>query len=93
MQKRNRFGIHAKIESNCLELLCLAIEVAFEQKQNKKIILEKSRIKIEVLKHLIRISNSIGCIDKKTYIRFENDLIEISKMAHGWINYLTQKEF
>lgn len=92
LPKRNKFGIHARIESVCLELLILSIKAAFKEKQNKKSVLEKLRIEIEVLKHLIRLCREIKIIDNKNYISLQEKIQEISKMTNGWLKYLTQKE-
>ena len=90
--KRDKLGIHSIIENQTLTVLSLAIESAFKPRQSKQIILETMRVQIEVLKHLIRTENELGILAMKTYIRLSEQLIEISKMTNGWINYLTQKE-
>ena len=59
-----------------------------ESKNNKLPILNLARIKIEVLKRLIRITQELNIIEKKKYIDLESDLQEISKMVTGWIKYL-----
>lgn len=52
--------------------------------------LEKARVSLEVIKHLVRTEYELKIIDQKTYIRIESSLIETSKMTNGWIKYLTQ---
>ncbi len=86
--KRHRFGLQAKIESLCLEVLNLAITAAFEIKENKKPFLESARVKIEILKRLIRTENELNIIETKIYLDLEQRLQEISKMTNGWIKYL-----
>ncbi len=66
----------------------MLIAAALEPKYNKIPSLNSTRIKIEVLKRLIRISHELNIIDKKKYIVLESDLQEISKMTNGWIKYL-----
>jgi len=90
--KRDKLGIHATIESLCIEILSLAVESAFKPGYQKKITLESLRLKIEVLKHLVRTENELEIIDQRTYLRIEKQLVEISKMTNGWITYVTQKE-
>lgn len=87
MPKKDRFGIYLKIENICLEIMPLTITAALESKYNKIPILNSTRIKIEVLKRLIRITGELNIIDKKKYIILESDLQEISKMINGWIKY------
>ena len=88
--KRDHFGIHQKIENITLDLLELIISAALQDKNSKLMPLNSARIKIEILKRLIRISNNLKIIENKKYIQIENDLIEISKMISGWIKYLNK---
>ena len=90
--KRDKLGIHATIESLCIEILSLAIESAFSPKNLKLNILEKLRIKTNILKNLVRTEYEIKIIDMRTYIRISGQLVEISKMTNGWINFITEKE-
>ncbi|MBI2053938.1 MAG: four helix bundle protein [Candidatus Staskawiczbacteria bacterium] len=86
--KKDRFGIFARIETFCLDILILTIESALQTKNNKLQLLNLTRIKIETLKKLIRIANELKIIEDKKYIELEFDLQEISKMINGWIKYL-----
>lgn len=69
-------------------MLGLAIEAAFTPRSAKKSALEKLRIKTEVAKHLVRTEHEIGVIADTQYITVEAQLVEISKMAGGWIRSL-----
>ena len=86
--KKDRFGIYLKIENICLEIISLIITSALESKNNKLPILNSTRIKIETLKRLIRITQELNIIEKKKYIDLESDLQKISRMVAGWIKYL-----
>lgn len=90
--KRDKLGIHAIIESLCIEILSLAIETAFSPQNMKISILETLRIKTNVLKNLVRTEYEIKIIDMKTYLRISEQLVEISKMTNGWINFVNGKE-
>jgi len=72
--------------------LSLAIESAFSPTNLKLDILQKLRIKTNVLKNLVRTEYEIKIIDTKTYLRISEQLVEISKMTNGWINFVTKKE-
>lgn len=87
--KRDRFGIHLKIENICLEIIELSIAASFAEKQNKRRFLEMARIKIEILKRLARLASELSVISQKDYLQTEISLQEISKMTNGWIKYLT----
>jgi len=89
ISKRDKFGIYAKIDSACLELVNLLITAAFEVRIGKLPVLNLARIKVEVLKRLIRIMNELNIIPRSKYLEMESDLQEISKMTNGWIKYLT----
>ena len=52
--KRDRFGVHARIELLCLRSCELIIAAAFEIKSNKLPLLASARINIEILKRLVR---------------------------------------
>lgn len=86
--KKDRFGIYVKIENICLEIINLAIQASLENKINKLPPLNSARIKIEILKRLLRITNELNIVEIKRYIDIELSLQEISKMTNGWIKYL-----
>jgi len=90
LPKKDRFGIYLKIENICLEIMDFTITSSFEAKNNKFVILNSARIKIEVLKRLFRVAYELNIIENKKYINIELDLQEISKMTNGWIKYLRQ---
>ena len=91
MSKRERFGLLAKIESYCLLCLELGLETAFAKSDNKKFVLDKLLIKIEILKKLVRLSWNLKIIEQVKYLDFEQQLQTISKMTAGWQKYLDQK--
>ncbi|MBI2100453.1 MAG: four helix bundle protein [Candidatus Vogelbacteria bacterium] len=91
LPKRERFGLWGKIETVILEVLVLLIEAGLSSKINKLPILERTRIKIETIKQLVRLSNEGKIIEEKAYLDQQNQLQEISRMLNGWIRY-TQKE-
>ena len=88
LPKNDKLGIYNKIEQFMIEILSLSIEASLAPRNNKKVILEKMRVKIEVVKHLIRSSCEIHVINEKTYLVIQELLQEISKMANGWIKYM-----
>ncbi len=66
------------------------IRAAFAAKIQKLPVLERVRVSLEVLKHLVRTEHEMKIIDEKTYIRISALIIETSKMINGWIKYLAQ---
>lgn len=94
LAKRDKLGIHAEIEKTTLELLSLVIEAAFTRKDSKSNILEKARVRGEVLKNIVRTEYELDAIDERTYLRLAEALVGISKDVSNWINYMgvTQKK-
>ena len=90
LPKREKLGIHADIERVTLDTMTEIIRASLLQRSKKIDSLEKVRVSIEVIKHLIRTEYELKIIVQKTYIRIESLLVEISKMTNGWIKYLTQ---
>jgi hypothetical protein len=88
LSKRDRFGIHLKIENLCLDCLRTAIAATFEEKTEKIKTLKTLRVNVEILKRLIRDEMELKIIDNRCYWRLQNQLEEISKMTSGWIKYL-----
>jgi len=92
LPKHDRFGIGKNIEDSCLACLNLMIEAALSSKEIKKDIIQKARIKIEVLKKLITLLEELKIIDYKKCMGLQDQLQEISKMTFGWIDSLTPKK-
>jgi hypothetical protein len=53
--------------------------------------LELLRIRIGLLQNLIRTENELCIIGEKSYLHLSSQIIEISKMANGWLNYINTK--
>jgi len=89
--KRDKFGIQLKIENLCLDSLNLSIQAGLSNRETKATILEKLRINIETIKHLVRMANELKIFNDEVYLRLQSDLQEISKMAIGWQKYAQKK--
>src|SRR3989344_8277804 len=87
LPKQERFGLWAKIETTTLEVLTLLIEAGLSSKTNKLPALEKTRIRIETVKQIVRLGNEARIIDDEAYLGLQERLQEISKMLNGWIKY------
>ncbi|MES2059522.1 MAG: four helix bundle protein [Patescibacteria group bacterium] len=90
--KRDKLGIHGTIETVSIDMLSLAIEAAFKSRHQKQTTLESLRLKVEILKHLIRTECELKIINERTYLRLSEQMVEISKMTNGWLNFITQKD-
>ncbi|MBM3256064.1 MAG: four helix bundle protein [Candidatus Moranbacteria bacterium] len=92
MPKKDRFGIHAKIEQLCLDSLVLVIKSALSKKEGKILLLESLRVDIETMKNLVRLEEEIKIIKESKYLMLSAELLEVSKMANGWLKYLENNQ-
>src|SRR3989344_5558591 len=58
--KRDKFGLHLKIENLCLDLLNLSIQAGLSNRQTKIIQLGNLRLIAENCKHLVRMANELN---------------------------------
>lgn len=89
LNKRDKLGIHQQVEQLTLTILTDIIRTALTKRNDKLTILEHVRVSLEVLKHLVRTEYELKIIPAKTYWYTQKMLVEISKMANGWIKYLS----
>jgi len=92
LSKRDKLGIHSKVEEYVLGLLSFAIEAAFTSSYAKLKNLETARVRLELLKNIVRTEHELEILDQRTYLRLAEGLVEVSKMLNGWISYITQKK-
>ena len=90
LPKSDKLGIHAHVEEVALSTMGDIIRAAFAPRTQKLPVLEGVRVSLEVLKHLVRTEHELHIIDEKTYLHTAELIVETSKMASGWIKYLTQ---
>jgi len=92
VNKTDRYGICLNIEELILCIFELSIEAALSPAIEKSHLLQKLRVKVEVLKRLVRLMLDLKTIPSKKYLELEHELREISKMATGWQRYAHNKE-
>ena len=90
MPKRDKLGIHRHIEETCLSLFDEIVNAALVAKLRKTPHLETIRMMLEKLKHLVRLEYEMKIIPEKNYIQTQGELVEMSRMATGWLKYVTQ---
>lgn len=74
-----------EIKNTTLKILELLIAAEYSPKELKINLLEKTSVKLDLLKILIRLPYDIKLINQKKYIQLEENLQEIGKMLGGWI--------
>lgn len=92
LPKSDKLGIHATTETAALRMLALSVDASFRPKAEKTETLKTLRLATEIAKHLWRTERELNVIDEKTYIRLAASFVGISKMANGWLAYVTKKE-
>jgi DNA polymerase III alpha subunit len=86
IDKKHRFGIHTTLEETTLSFLTLLIESALTK--DKKNSLQKARIALETIRHLLRLEHELQVINAQKYLDIVPVIEEISKMATGWYKSL-----
>lgn len=85
MPKKDKYTLGARIESRTLDLLELLIAAGYCAKETKLAYLNKSSVKLDLLKILVRLAEEIKSIPTNKYLQTEEKLVEIGRMLGGWI--------
>lgn len=83
--KQDRYTIWQRCESLILDILEGILLVSQAQKTEKLSILERTSIKLNLLRIFIRLMKEIKTIDNKKYTTIETIIDEIGRMLGGWI--------
>lgn len=83
--KQDRYTIWQRCESLILDILEGILSVSQIQKAEKLSTLEKTSIKINLLRVFIRLMKEVKTIDNKKYTAIETIIDEIGRMLGGWI--------
>ena len=86
--RSQRFSLGDRIQNQLSDLLELYIAAYYLPTAQKKAILQKANIKLEVLRHYYRLSYELGFYPFSKYQQFAEALHEIGKMTGGWIKSL-----
>src|SRR5690606_24870014 len=89
--KANRFTIGTKIDSLFLEAIEYAFLASYNHSEAKKILLNKSISKVDLIKLLLMLSWEIKALDNAKYIHLSERFSEIGKMLGGWKKQLLNK--
>lgn len=72
--------------SDCYEIVLTAYYAS--SRDEKKAALRKANLKIETLRHYVRLCHELRLFSFKQYKEFAGRLDEVGRMVGGWINYL-----
>ncbi len=81
--KDQRFLLADRIERHLLDILEMLIEAVYSK--NKKEILIKVNLKLDLLRFMMRIAKDMKYVNISAYDFFCQSAIEIGKMVGGWL--------
>lgn len=83
--KKDRFTLGQRIENAILDIMEYIVVAIQLSKSAKLPALQKTSIKLDFLKILIRLAKDLKILDYKKYLILESRIQEIGKMLGGWI--------
>ena len=89
--KANRFTIGSKIDILFLEAIEYAFLASYAQAEEKRLLLNKSISRIDLVKLLLQLAWEIKALDNKKYAHLAEKFAEIGKMLGGWNRQLKNK--
>lgn len=90
VSKQDRYSIYLKCENLIIEIIEGIINAGRLSKIQKLPVLEKTSLKLNLLRVFIRLMKDVKTIDLKTYAKFESQIDEIGRMLGGWIRSTKQ---
>ncbi|MFA5104982.1 MAG: diversity-generating retroelement protein Avd [Candidatus Margulisiibacteriota bacterium] len=81
--KCKRYTLGQRIENNILDILALLLEANYSKE--KLNILKQANLKLEVFRHLIRLSYDLRFINIRRYELISKETNEIGRLIGGWI--------
>ncbi len=89
--KANRFSIGSKIDVLFLQAIEYAFLASYTHTDEKRLLLNKSISKVDLIKLLLQLSWEIKALDNKKYAHLAERFAEIGKMLGGWKRQLLNK--
>lgn len=89
--KNKKFTLGSKIDTVFLETIELSFIASYSNLETKPPLINKTIIKIDLLKLLVQIAWEQRAIDNNKFIELSNRLLEIGKMLGGWRKQLQTK--
>lgn len=89
--KSSKYTIGEKTDRLFVEVLEYTYVASYLQSNKKLDCVNKSSIKLDLLKFFLRIAWEIKSLDNKKYILISEKLDEIGKMLGGWIRQIKEK--
>jgi len=88
--KKDRYSLGQRIDDTTLIIFENLIQASQTKGEDKIHLLERTSVKLDILKLLIRLSKDIAALDNKKYLTLQEFLQEIGKMLGGWLRAAKQ---
>ena len=89
--KSHRFTIGSKIDTLFLEAIEYAFVASYTNVAEKQPFINKSIVRVDLIKLLLQLSWEIKALDNNKYIVLSERFVEIGKMLGGWKKQLINK--
>ncbi len=83
--KQDRYAIWQRSEELTLEILEGILTASKLYKSEKVPVLDKTSVKLNLLRVFLRLMKEVKTIDNKKYVALESSVDEIGRMLGGWI--------
>ncbi len=87
--RNQKFLLADRIENHLLNLLELFIKAFYSSKNEKPVMLREANLKLEIMRHLIRICYEMKYINAHKYEVISKTINEIGAMNGGWLKSIT----
>ncbi len=85
VSKQDRYTLWQRCENLILDILENILEASHLLKADKLPILEKTSLKLNLLRVFLRLCKEVKAIDNKKYVLLQEAIDEIGRMLGGWI--------
>lgn len=85
LSKQDRYTLWRKCENIILEVLENILWASYLSKGEKLPVLERTSLKLDLLRVLLRLCKEVKAIDNEKYILLQEIIDEIGRMLGGWI--------
>ncbi len=86
--RQYKFSLGERMQNLASELMEILVEAYYSPRDQKKALLARANIKIEILRRYLRLAYELGLYSSKVYERLAASLNEIGRMAGGWLKSL-----
>lgn len=89
--KTSRYTLSVRIDSLFIEILELIAAASFLPPQQKLPLIQKTSVKLDMIKFFLQIMWEVKALDNKKYILLSKNVDEIGRMLGGWQKQLLTK--